>query len=185
MKSQLLFSSPEICILAGGLSQRMGRDKSRLKLGQKTMLAQIRAAARATGLPVRIIRRDRLPRCGPLGGIYTALASTRAQAVLFLACDMPFVTTELMQSMLPFQRGRPKASFTRARGAVGFPLLLPRRSLPLVARQIKRRELSLQALAKVLGAKIIRPPSSALPRLLNVNTPGDLRQARRMIRQCG
>src|SRR5881227_2971320 len=31
-----------ICILAGGLSQRMGRDKSRLKLGQKTMLAQIR-----------------------------------------------------------------------------------------------------------------------------------------------
>jgi molybdopterin-guanine dinucleotide biosynthesis protein A len=75
----------------------MGRDKARLRLGQRTMLGRIRVAARATGLPVRVIRRDAVPRCGPLGGIYTALQSTRAEAVLFLACDMPFVTPELIQ----------------------------------------------------------------------------------------
>src|SRR5437879_712927 len=40
-----------------------------------------------------------VPRCGPLGGIYTALQTTRAQVILFLACDMPFITTELMQTM--------------------------------------------------------------------------------------
>src|SRR5689334_13117942 len=90
----------EICILAGGLSRRMGLDKSRLKLGRRTLLGHIRAEAKRTGLPVRVIRRDCVPRCGPLGGIFTALKSTRAEWVLFLACDMPFVSGELMKWLL-------------------------------------------------------------------------------------
>src|SRR5262245_26747021 len=88
-------SNLEICILAGGLSKRMGRNKSRLSLGNITMLGHIRKTAEATGLPVRVIRRDCVPKCGPLGGIYTALKTTEADAILFLACDMPLVTTEL------------------------------------------------------------------------------------------
>ena len=90
----------EICILAGGLSRRMGREKSKLKLGKRTMLGHIRATAKATGLPVRVIRRDSVPRCGPLGGIYTALKSTPAATVLFLSCDMPLVSVELLQKLL-------------------------------------------------------------------------------------
>lgn len=57
----------EVFILAGGLSARMGRDKARLRLRGRTLLAWVRAAARATGWPVRVIRRDLVPRCGPLG----------------------------------------------------------------------------------------------------------------------
>ena len=90
----------EACILAGGLSSRMGTDKARLRLGRKTLLGHVRAAARAAGLPLRVIRRDIVPRCGPLGGVYTALRSTRAEAVMFLSCDMPFVTGELLQRLL-------------------------------------------------------------------------------------
>ena len=72
----------------------MGRDKSRLKLGRRTMLGHIRAEAKTLGLPVRVIRRDLVPRCGPLGGIFTALKTTSADGVLFLACDMPFIRSE-------------------------------------------------------------------------------------------
>src|SRR5262245_26810080 len=86
----------EICVLAGGLSSRLGRDKARLRLGPRTVLGHVREQARALGLPVRVIRRDRVPRCGPLGGVYTALVTTRADAVLFLACDMPFLTAATM-----------------------------------------------------------------------------------------
>src|SRR5262249_39630703 len=92
--------SAEICILAGGSSKRMGRDKSRLRVGPTTMLGHIRKAAGATGLPVRIIRRDCIPKCGPLSGIYTALKTTRADAVLFLACDMPLISKDLIQFIL-------------------------------------------------------------------------------------
>src|SRR5262245_53027899 len=60
-------------ILAGGRSSRMGRDKSRLRVGRRTMLTHAKQAAQALGLPVRVIRRDIVPRCGPLGGVLTAL----------------------------------------------------------------------------------------------------------------
>ena len=43
----------EIFILAGGLSSRMGRDKSRICLGRRTMLGHVRAVATQLQLPVR------------------------------------------------------------------------------------------------------------------------------------
>ena len=96
----------EICILAGGLSTRMGRDKANLRIGGRTLLAHIRSTAKALGLPVRVIRCDLVPRCGPLGGIYTALKTTAADAVLFLACDMPCVTETLLQTVLRKNKSR-------------------------------------------------------------------------------
>jgi len=59
-------ASTEICILAGGLSKRMGRDKSRLRLGSTTMLGHIRQAAQLTGLPVRVI--ENVARVAKLAG---------------------------------------------------------------------------------------------------------------------
>ena len=56
----------EVCILAGGLSTRMGRDKSSLRLRGKTLLEHVQRLARTVDLPVRVIRRELLPRCGPL-----------------------------------------------------------------------------------------------------------------------
>ena len=94
----------EIVILAGGLSSRMGRDKSRIRLGRRTILGHVRAIAAQLHLPVRVLRRDALPRCGPLGGIYTALTRSRADAVLFLACDMPFVSPAFLKQMLKIFR---------------------------------------------------------------------------------
>ena len=84
-----------VSILAGGLSSRLGRDKARVRLGRRTLLAHVRRAAKELGLPVRVIRRDLVPRCGPLGGVFTALKTSRADAELFLACDMPFVSASL------------------------------------------------------------------------------------------
>jgi molybdopterin-guanine dinucleotide biosynthesis protein A len=167
-----LIKNCEACILAGGLSRRMGREKSRLRLGQRTMLGHVRAAARAAGLRVRVIRKDAVPRCGPLGGIYTALKSTRAQAVLFLACDMPFITADLLLWMLEHagaEKNQPL--FLRTRGSAGFPLLLPRAALASVANQIHEDEYSLQALAKVVKAKLIRPRHGFADQLHNLNTP--------------
>jgi molybdopterin-guanine dinucleotide biosynthesis protein A len=179
-------TSCEICILAGGLSRRMGRDKTRLRLGRRTMLGVIRATAAATGLSVRVIRKDCVQRCGPLGGIYTALTRTAAQAVLFLACDMPFVSTELLQTLLTrwrsTARSQPDSStafFVRANGMVGFPFLLRREALPVVASQISRREFSLQNLAEALKAKFLRPSRHFASQFQNINTPEEWKEAAR------
>src|SRR6187399_1903646 len=122
-------SSFEICILAGGLSRRMGRNKSRLRLGRRTLLGHIRAEAKKRGFAVRVICRDVVPRCGPLGGIYTALKSTRADAVMFLACDMPFVTAELLLAVHRRSGDGSKDLFVRSE-TVGFPFVLRSVVLP-------------------------------------------------------
>jgi molybdenum cofactor guanylyltransferase len=173
----------EICILAGGLSSRMGRDKSRLRLGGRTLLAHIRAAAKTTGLPHRIIRRDLVANCGPLGGLYTALVTSRAHATLFLSCDMPFVSAGLLEMLLRKAKHNENALFVEANGLVSFPLLLFRRTaLPVVESQLDKTAFSLQRLAQALHSQTIRLAARQARELFNVNTPDDLRKARALWR---
>ena len=174
-----------VCILAGGLSKRMGRSKAGLRFGSKTLLGHIRTEARRLGLPMRVIRRDLVPRCGPLGGIYTALKTSATEAELFMACDMPFVSSGLMERMILAWQRRPQSAFFAGNsgGASGFPLLLPVRLLPLVERQVFKGEFSIQALAKAVKALVLRPPRGQEWQLFNVNTPEDWRVARQ--RQAG
>jgi molybdopterin-guanine dinucleotide biosynthesis protein A len=163
----------EICILAGGLSLRMGRDKAGLRWRGKSLLQHVRDAALQTAWPVRVIRRDLVPRCGPLGGICTALRTTRHEMVLFLACDMPFITREFIARFLELER----PAFAQGAHRAGFPILLPRSALRLVEAQIAARRYSLQSLAsRCRGRKALAPADEH--ELFNVNTPQDWKFAR-------
>src|ERR1043166_3834880 len=100
-------SKTEIAILGGGLSSRMGRDKGRIKLGSEPLLDRATRIAASTGLPVKVIRKDLVERCGPLGGVVTAFTQSESEAIVFLACDMPFVSAELIQRLVAeFRRAR-------------------------------------------------------------------------------
>ncbi len=172
----------EICILAGGLSRRMGRDKAGLRLGSRTLLGHVRASAAALGVPVRVVRRDAVPRCGPLGGVLTALRRTRAGAVLFLACDMPWVSSALLRLVMRRAAGSGLAAFVEDAGGVGFPFVVRREALSLVADQIARGAFSLQALARRLGARRIKLAARWQGQLRNLNTPADWQRARAELR---
>jgi molybdopterin-guanine dinucleotide biosynthesis protein A len=123
----------------------MGRDKARLRLGRRTLLGHVRAAAQATGWPVRIVRHDAVARCGPLGGIYTALATSRAEAELFLPCDMPFISPTLLEELAGRLRPGQHAVFTTADGRPGFPFILRATTLPVVEQQILSRRYSIHS----------------------------------------
>ena len=47
------------------------------------------------GVPVRAVA-DRLPGCGPLGGLYTALTEAQGDVTIVLACDMPLFDTRAL-----------------------------------------------------------------------------------------
>jgi molybdopterin-guanine dinucleotide biosynthesis protein A len=94
-------------ILAGGESRRMGTDKSRLVLDGESFL-DIIASKLATvtenivvvGDPAKYSTSlphvpDIFPKWGALGGVHAALASCNAEWCLIVACDFPFVTSEL------------------------------------------------------------------------------------------
>jgi molybdopterin-guanine dinucleotide biosynthesis protein A len=170
----------EICILAGGLSRRMGRSKARLRLGNRTMLGQIKLMAKATGWPVRIIQRDLLPCLGPVGGIHAALATSRTDAIVFLACDMPFVEADLIEQIIETWRRGSDAVFTKSKSRVGFPFLLSRVDLEVLTSNILEGGCSLQFLAKTLKGTLLRSPQKWKNQLLNVNTPPEWEGAKRL-----
>lgn len=171
----------EVIILAGGLSLRMGRDKARLRLGGRSLLSWVRAAARAAGWPVRVIRRDLVPRCGPLGGVWTAFQRSRAERLVFLSCDMPFVTPELIRAVGERQGGR---VFTETAEGAGFPFALDRACLAQVEQALVDKRFALQALALRLRARKLRLPRHREDELRNLNTAQDHIQAACLVRRC-
>lgn len=155
----------------------MGRDKSRLRLGDRTLLAHVRAAAQSLDPRVRVLRVDVVPRCGPLGGVVTALVSTRADAVLFLSCDMPFVTPKTLRRLIAKAGRSAEAVFVESKGTVGFPFLIRRSAYPSVRKQLALRDLTLQGLARSLKSERLRQPAKSWEHF-NINTVEDLQRAR-------
>jgi len=107
--------NPEGFVLIGGASSRMGSDKAQLTLGGRKLFERSAFALSvvcpnrialvgsvgsnfAGDLPVirdiRIATGDHVR--ASIVGLYTALATAKAAWVAILACDLPFVTGDLM-----------------------------------------------------------------------------------------
>ena|SRR5438046_1530659 len=90
-------------ILAGGRASRFGgRDKSALVVEGRTIRdRQIDVLSQVAG-EVLIIGADQdiVAGSGPMGGVHAALTRARGDAVLVLACDMPFVTADFAAFLL-------------------------------------------------------------------------------------
>jgi molybdopterin-guanine dinucleotide biosynthesis protein A len=156
----------------------MGRDKSKLRFEGRSLLGHVRAAAKELGCRVRIIRRDLVPRCGPLGGILTALKTSTAGVELFLACDMPFVSTSLLRRVAQSLGSHDKGAFIVANEVPGFPFALRFTALPIVEGQIHMKRFSIRALARALKAKKVPVTRGYARELININTPLEWNMAR-------
>ena len=111
-------------ILCGGHARRLGgQDKSRLRVGGRTILVRQIEALRPCVHRIFLVGgiapppdswphadprhdadvqrvTDRLADRGPLGGLDAALAAADDDAVLLLACDLPNVTTALLSHLI-------------------------------------------------------------------------------------
>ncbi|HEY0333283.1 MAG TPA: molybdenum cofactor guanylyltransferase, partial [Stenotrophomonas sp.] len=95
-------------VLAGGLSSRMGRDKAMLDWRGRPLLAHMRDLLVAAGAgAVRISGdypafgglADRVPRCGPLGGLHTAVESLPDGPAWVVPVDMPRLDIALLHAL--------------------------------------------------------------------------------------
>lgn len=98
-----------VAILVGGQARRWGgRDKSRVVVGDRTILARQLEAARYVTDDIFLVGNSQLteaagldviddcrPGCGPLAGLEAALARAKGD-VLLMACDLPFVTGPML-----------------------------------------------------------------------------------------
>ncbi len=97
-------------ILSGGQSRRMGRDKCELTLNGRSFVQLISDQMSAVTSSVRVVGghvaqselshvADIHPGWGALGGVHAALANCSSEWALVVACDFPFVTTDLFTLM--------------------------------------------------------------------------------------
>ena len=100
-------------ILVGGLSSRMGRDKSQLVIRGRTTVELISTALQPLTRKVSLVGArpesstaslpnipDRHHQWGPLGGIHAALHQSQSQYCIAVACDLPFVTSALFAHLI-------------------------------------------------------------------------------------
>lgn len=195
-------------VLAGGLSRRMGTDKTTLELAGRPLVtwnlaklvevfestvvvAPLKPAFESLGVEVLP---DRTPGCGPLGGIETALHRAAGRDVFIIACDMPFVPKEIIRYLVNLffdvRRARSKGSPTAV-----VPLSDDRfqplcaayssECLPSVRQALWSRNWSVSEWVDSIGAEKVEVQKgldSDVSRLfLNVNETSDWTMAQRFI----
>jgi len=100
-------------ILAGGESQRLGRNKALLELGGRSLLARAVATVRPLCTEVIVVGgpsagqaqgtrcvADIYPGHSALGGIHAGLRAAHTEYSLVVACDMPFLSRDLLRYMI-------------------------------------------------------------------------------------
>lgn len=138
-------------------------------------------------LGVRLIP-DLKPGLGALGGLYTALVSAASPFVAVTACDMPFVSVELLQKMYQLIVEK-EADLVVARSAEGLePLHAVYRRLaciPIIASSLEKGQLRIsgwfsEARMQILDraeVEIYDPEGRAF---WNLNTPEEFTEAERL-----
>lgn len=194
MTSAIMAPSVSGLVLVGGSSTRMGRNKALVPVGGVPLLERVLAALRPLTTDILLITNDPAPYAhvnlpcvpderpgyGPLMGLYSGLKAARHEAVLLVACDMPFLNTALLARLVEL--------------LPGYDLVIPRTDeglhplhacyrrstcLPAVAAAIaagERRMIAFHPQVRVreVGEDELAVFDPAGLALLNVNTPADL-----------
>jgi len=180
-------------LLAGGESRRMGRDKTtllsrgkplwqiQLELLQKLEPTEIFVSARTDPVwrPANVqFVADDLPSRGPLSGLAASLTRMRAQHLLALAIDMPFMTEEYLTFLCnQIEPGCGAVANIEDRFE---PLaaIYPHEALANFQSALSGKDFSMQTVAGRLATegKLRIVPVTSLERklFLNLNEPADL-----------
>jgi len=189
-------------VLAGGKSSRLGQDKALVRLDGATTLAEmaVRCLAplveevivvgdveRLAALPARVVP-DLYPGAGTLGGIYTGLTAGGHEHAFVVACDMPFLSADLLGYMIALPRDYDVLLPRLARGRYE-PLhaVYSRRCLAPIRDRLEIEQYRIigflgEVRVRYLDEPELRRLDPELRSFHNVNTPDDLLRAIEMFR---
>lgn len=178
----------------------MGRDKALLRIGGETLLRRaIELVRGAGGTPIVVGRlrppdqvsgarqidevlRAGQPACGPLMALRWGLADCGTRRVVALACDLPFITADLIHYLLDQCDGF-DACVPRSGGILHMlAAVYDLNCLPAIDRRLAAGHRSVHRLVDDLNMRIVEEDELARfggARLLhNINTPEHLSLAK-------
>ena len=173
-------------ILVGGQATRFGgRDKSALLIDGRTIrdrqldaLAPLTDDVMIVGHDAAHVVHDIVPGCGPLGGLHAALTAARGDALLLVACDMPYLSSAFIAHLFSFATEVDLVVPQSERGYHPLCAVYTRACLEPVAARLAQRRLRMRDLVDSLRTRVV--PLEDIRRfgdperlLANVNTPAD------------
>ena len=182
-------------ILSGGDCSRISLTKSFIKIGSKTIIEETidilnilfkdiiivsNDVSKYSGLGVKAAVEDVIPYKGPLGGIYTGLSYSDTYSNFIIACDMPFIEPMII-SLLLQHKDEYDVIVPEYNGFIE-PLyaVYSKKCLDVILEHINKNDLKVINIFPELNVKKINcnKYSIAPNAFFNINTPGDLQQAR-------
>lgn len=186
-------------LIAGGKSRRMGRDKRFLEVAGQSVfertlkvlreifaetivvLAEPIAALDVCGC--RVVY-DVIPNAGSLGGLYTGLMASSQPRVFAVACDMPFLNSDVIHFMLSFDVQADVVVAELSGRFQALHALYSQRCVSVLKEMAERKDLKIQNLflnedlrISILQEWEIAAIDSGLRSFQNINTPEDLASA--------
>ncbi|MGB7339241.1 MAG: molybdenum cofactor guanylyltransferase [Phototrophicaceae bacterium] len=190
-----------LAIIAGGKSSRMGTNKAVITfdgqtlieriiehtqdLGQQTTMLITNTPDEYTHLNLPMFA-DVIPDSGSLGGIYSALYHSKTTHTIVIACDMPFVSADVLRLMqthadkadvvVPTVEGYPQ----------GLHAIYSKNCLEPIRAKIESKRLKVigfyeQVRVTYLDETALETVNSDGLAFMNVNTPEELEIARAKI----
>jgi len=184
------------CLLAGGKSSRMGRDKAGVDfMGTPLWLHQLRTLRNTQADEILISGRkealygdcglaiieDEINNAGPLAGIASLLAAAKHPLVLMLAVDMPYITDAYLGSLRKQCSGTCGVVPEVAGFYEGGAAIFPKSAGAIVSQILKGDDHSIQLFVRECAARdLVRITSVAAAEIAlfkSLNFPSDLPDA--------
>lgn len=190
-----------VAIIAGGKSSRMGTDKSFVEIGGKPVIEHLIQRVTNLGQAETLLITNRpdeyahlnlpmvgdvLPDKGSLGGIYTAIYYSQNPYTLTLACDMPFVSADLLKYMLSLRDGFDVVVPRVDQYPQGLHAVYGKACLDPIRQRLDADRLKVRGFYEAVHVRYIDEPEYQPfdPKGLsffNINTPEELEQARQLL----
>lgn len=175
-------------VLAGGKSQRMGRDKGLLDLNGKPFISHICDALKPiVGKDIVIVSsnpdydflghariEDMIANKGPVGGLYTALKQSKTKFNLILSVDVPLVSTELLEWLVDSHEDSYMMTQVQAKDKASPLIAVYDRSMRIVlGEHLAGNQLKLSDVIDDVNHQTLQVPKKWSTQLQNVNTDED------------
>ncbi len=195
-------------ILAGGKGSRLKNiNKPLIKLGRLTIIEQIIVRLKESSCEEIVICsgqnpikdtildgltqiEDIIPHQGPLAGLYSGLMASRSFYNFVVAGDMPFLSTNLIKYMKDKAGNADILVPKTQRGIEPLHAIYSKNCLDVIKQKIfsEKEKLSLESIFTELKVEYILEDEIrqfSLPEMVffNINTPEDIKEAKRLMRR--
>jgi molybdopterin-guanine dinucleotide biosynthesis protein A len=171
-------------ILCGGKSSRMQSEKGLVLYKNKPFIEHIIDAVLPITSKIQLITncsdydylkydtiKDIIIDKGPIGGIYSALKHSATELNLILSCDIPLISTKIIQELIEKHNSNFDVSIFEETNRV-HPLIgiYSKKVLPILKKSIESNELKMMHFISKLNHQLIWIEDENKQQFLNINS---------------